>query len=309
MSAFTHTLSAYEISFRKRRGFISDETIKFPNIEELVSLIISSYHDNKICKNVGYILKLKALGSKVILNNGIERIHITPDSGRRGRPTKMYSTEEDNREPYTFGVNWTPTNSNNVFLYHFPNDKIYCVFHRVGHSGCKTIFMSLCNELLKSKGIIMDMMWIPPHSKKEKRESFDINGIRLIYRENFESSDVADKLAKGRRKERIVNDLRIDLKSTHNSKFKEITSSLKNRLCSKQEILEKINPILNDDYNEVLVRVSFGGVTRTVPWDDIENIFSGFDVTDEVKNTGPDFLNKLTKCSDDYIFELNKGDE
>ena len=309
MSAFTHTLSAYEISFRKRRGFISDETIKFPSIEELVSLIISSYHDNEICKNVGYILKLKASGNKTVLNNGVERIHITPDSGRRGRPTKMYSIKENNRGPYTFGDNWASTYSNNVFLYHFPNDKIYCVFHRVGHSGCKTIFMSLCNELLKSKGIIMDMMWIPPHSKKEKREPFDINGIRLICREKSESSDIVDKLSKRRRKERVVKDLRINLKSTHNSKIKEIISSLKNRLCSKQEILEKINPILNDDYNEVLVRVSFGGVTRTVAWDDIENIFSGFDVTDEVKNTGADFLNKLTECSDKYICELNEGDE
>ena len=277
-----------KLSFRKRRGFISDEAIKFPSIEELVSLIISSYHDNEICKNVGYILKLKTSGNKTVLNNGVERIHITPDSGRRGRPTKMYSIE-DNREPYTFGATWASTYSNNVFLYHFPNDKIYCVFHRVGHSGCKTIFMSLCNELLKSKGIIMDMMWIPPHSKKEKRESFDINGIRLICREKSESSDIVDKLSKRRRK--------------------ELMSSFKNRLCSKQEILEKINPILNDDYNEVLVRVSFGGVTRTVPWDDIENIFSGFDVTDEVKNTGADVLNKLTECSDKYICELNEGDE
>ena len=96
MSAFTHTLSAYEIRFRKRRGFITGETIKFPSIEDLVSMIISSYHDNEICKNVRYILKLKNSGNKTILNNGVERIHITPDSGRRGRPTKMYSIEENN---------------------------------------------------------------------------------------------------------------------------------------------------------------------------------------------------------------------
>ena len=119
MSAFTHTLSAYEISFRKRRGFITGETIKFPSIEDLVSMIISSYHDNEICKNVGYILKLKNSGNKTILNNGVERIHITPDSGRRGRPTKMYSIEENNREPYTFGANWASPSSNNVFYITF----------------------------------------------------------------------------------------------------------------------------------------------------------------------------------------------
>lgn len=293
MGAFNHTLSAYEISFRHRRGYDADNKTVFPNIGSLVSMIASSYHNNEICKDAGYVLKLKSSGEKIILNNGVERIHITPDSGRRGRPTKMYSLEEDNREPYKFNSNWASTYQNNVFLYRFPNNKIYCIFHRVGNSGCKTIFMKLCNELLKPEGIIMDMLLIPPRSKRERNQTFEITKLKVIYREKTNSPDLADKLEKRKRKERVAKELCLDLRSSHNLGIKEIISGFKNRLCPKEKILERINPMLGDDYSEVFVKVSFGGSIRTIAWDDIENLFAGFDITDQLKKHRFQFFKKI----------------
>lgn len=311
MSAFNHTLSAYEISFRYRKGFVGDNTASFPSNDLLVSIILDSYTDNKICENVGYVLKLEQPGNKAILDNDVERIFITPNSGRRGRPTKIYSLEDGNRKAYTFDSNWASTYQNNVFLYSFPNGKKYCVFHRVGNSGCKTIFARLCNELLKPKGIIMDMEWIPPRSKKgrEKTYKYEISGLRVISRERNNSSDITDRLNKGKKRERIVKDLRINLRSPSNSRFLKIVSDCKDALSSQREILEKIKPELNEDYSEVLVSVSFGGIEKTVSWDNIENLFPGFDITDKVKNSGDLFLSKLVECSDEYIFELTEDDE
>lgn len=308
MDNFTHTLSAYELKFEKRRGFSNHSSdLNCFSIEKLIELIVDSYNDNEICKTTGYVLKLRNKGQKVILENGVKRYLIFPDSGRRGRPTTLYRIDVVGKQPYNFSANWASTYQNNVFLYEFPNGRIFSVFHRVGKSGCKTIFNSLCNELLKKKGISMHMYWIPPRSSKVNMDkTIDIRGIKLIYRESNNSSDIADSLVKKRRKCFVAKELRLDFRSKQNSKIKKIIDDCKLKMLPLNNILEEIRPVLNDDYNDAIVNVSFGGVTRSIPWDDIENLFDGFDVTNEVKNTGSNFINKLTACCDKYIFTLNE---
>lgn len=302
MNNFTHTLSAYEIGFHKRRGSDSGDSEKL-DIKSIATLLISSFDNNDICKETGYIIKLNKIESDTLIDGGIERILIKPDSGRRDRPTTMYPTFPGNKHPYTFGSGWASTYSNNVFLYQFPNHRIFCIFHRVGKSGCKTIFKAQCNELLKPKGIMMEMSWIPPKSAQQSSEvDFEYKGVKFIFREENNTSDIADRLDKQKRKGRVVRTLNLNLTAKTNSNLKEKLESLKNKVLAKKEILEEVKPLLHDEYNDLDVQISFCGLTRTVHWDDLESLFSGFDITEKLKNTSDSaLLNKLTECSDEYM--------
>ena len=305
---FTHTLSAYEIEFHRRRGN------KTANLDELgirkiADLLISSFDNNEICKNTGYIIKLSKIESDKFLKNGVERIFLRPDSGRRDRPTTLYPTANQNKHPYTFGSDWATTNPYNVLLYQFPGNcennpqKMYCVFHRVGKSGCKTIFKAQCNELLRQQGIYMEMAWIPPRSSKQTKEStMNLKGVNLILREK--SSDITDQLGKSKRRGKVIRALKVNFNSETNNPIKEICEVIKDKLFTRKEILEKVNPCVSGNYNDLDVQISFAGTTRNVHFDDIENLFDGFDITAKVKNTGDQFKDKLTECADQYIFDL-----
>ena len=307
MSNYKHYLSAYELRFHKRRGFDDKNINSDITVEKIADLIKETYDDYEICKNTGYVLKIKDSGEKTILKDNTIRIYLNADSGRRGRPLKVYPLKKGKTEFYNFGSNSASTYQNNIFLYQFSNRRMFCIFHRVGNFGCKTIFNALVNEILKSKGIVMEMIWLSPRGVDNVDENYEINGVNFIFRESKNNSDIADDLLKKERKQKVIKELKIDLTSSNFSNIKEVLNNHELRKLDKKDILEKVKPLIkNDEYNDLNVRISFNGMRRTVSWDDLDDFFLGFEITNKLKNSGDNFFEKLVSCTDEYIFNLAK---
>ena len=311
MNNFIHTLTAYklEFSYMKRNNPLREELEEKIKNEEEPHIVLTELINEFIKKTTNSEYDALSNGGKIILLDKIEhienpkpnvkRVFIKPSAGKRDKPIYIVNLKNRNQK-YNFKKDCAATYSNNLFLYEI-NDEYYCICHRHGSSGCKTIFASAMNQILKTKGIKMEMNWMPPNVEGSN-SVFDIDKITLIYEEN-KSSDIADEPTR-KKKKITVKELTLNLNQIFPS-IKGIMKRYQLKEISQESAMNEIKNTVNDQgYNNACVSVKIGNAHKKVAWDDLEGLIDGFDITEKVANTGDNFIQTLTQCADDFIFEL-----
>lgn len=314
---FLHTLTAYhlKVSYMKRNNPLREELQEEIKNNETPKITITEVLDELVNLTEKHQYTSLISGGKVVLLNKIEDIYhieenkkrffIIPNSGKTNIPIQMVNLKDKNKI-YNFGADWASTYPHNVFVYEI-NNEYYLVCHRNGGSGCKTIFNAALNQILKSKGLKVDMKWMPP-TTEEVLSNYDIDKITLIYEGN-KSSDIADEPTKKRKKIQI-KELTLSLKTGMFNGIDNILHKYRLKEISKEETFNQIKNEVNDNqYNNAALVVKIGKAKKKVAWDDFENLIDGFDITEKVSGLkGEAFINKLKACSDDFIFSLIEGD-
>ncbi len=112
---------------------------------------------------------------------------------------------------YAFGADATALYNYHLFVYE-DNGEIIAIFHRQNRSSCKSVFLETANNILKTKGIKLEMNLIVPLSDKEK----DIVPIKLTLQcvGNDSSTDVTDNI---KRKKIVICDMGLNIEVMDNS--------------------------------------------------------------------------------------------
>jgi len=306
-----HTLTAYRLvfSYMKRNNPLKQEledeikNNKVPAIDliDLLNEFISNTNDSKfdVLKSGGKVILLRSIEDVEEIGHGIRRIRVRPSAGKTGEPINIVNLNDANKK-YVFGIDWSSTYFNNIFFYEI-NGEYYCVCHRHGGSGCKTILCSVLNQILKSRGVKLEMNWLPPVSSDEKSK-FDVDKITLICEEK-RSSDIADEPTR-KLKKVIRKELTLNLKLGFYG-ISGILNKYQLKEISGDTALEQIkSEVDGKDYNNASLLVRIGKARKKIAWDDFEGLIDGFDITDKVKNTGSNFIPVLKECSDEFILKL-----
>ena len=308
---FLHTLTAYHLvfSYMKRNNPLKGELQEKIKNDEKPVVVLTEILDEFINKTTIADYEALSNGGKIILLDTIEsidnpkpnvkRIFIKPSSGKRDIPIHIVNLKNRSKK-YNFKKDCAATYFNNLFLYEIDGE-YYCVCHRYGGSGCKAIFTSVINKILKYKGIKMEMNWIPPNVEGSN-SIFDVDKITLIYEEKT-SSDIADVPTK-KSKKIIVKELTLNLNKIHYS-IKNIMRKYQLKEITQETAMNEIKNEVNDNqFNNASVLVRIGNSHKRVAWNDLEGLIDGFDITDKVANTGDAFIPTLKKCSDAFILTL-----
>lgn len=277
------------------------------NLNHLLELFVKNASFDS-GKDTGYIIKFEDIGDILELSNGFKRTNVTPNSGRRDRDTVMYNLSSAKIQKHKYDSKWVAAHPRNIIFYE-KDDEIYAAFHRIGGSGCKSVFRQVANELLNKEGLAIQMDLMISNSQ-ETDIKFIPNSITLIKHEVVhQSSDITDQMnANSKKRKTISKRLTLSLRSGLNNVLTDAFRSLKLGLKSKEEVYTIIKENINDfdDYDILKLEVKLGNVTRVVDWNEIEKLIDGYDITDKMKKMSGDELTKLIKCTDDYMFNIVK---
>ena len=93
------------------------------------------------------------------IGNDVTRWHLIPCSGRQGTPVTVMKTST--LKEYNFGSDTAALYDHHIFIYE-NIDSIIAIFHRQNGSGCKSVFLETANNVLKPKGLKLEMdLYIP----------------------------------------------------------------------------------------------------------------------------------------------------
>ncbi len=314
MNNFLHTLTAYHLkfSYMRRNNPIHDKLVDKIKNDEKPKIVLSETFDEMVTLTNKHQYSSLINGGKVILLNKIEdvfnidsnkkRIFIIPKAGKTNIPIQMVNMYND--KIYNFGSDWASTYPHNVFVYEISGE-YYVVCHRHGGSGCKTILCSVLNQLLKTKGIKVEMNWMTP-IVSDSRPNCDVDKITLIYEES-KSPDIADEPTRKTKKTKKIQikELTLSLKTGKFNGIDNLIHQYQLKEISKEETFSKIKDEINDNsYNNASLTVRIGKAKKKVSWDDFEGLIDGFDITDKVAGTGSNFIPTLKQCSDEFLLKL-----
>lgn len=317
-----HTLTAYLVRFVVRRGSNEETKEKLKdireddinlgfNIDKLLKIFIENYKNNELGSELTHIIKIENSGTQMLLGNGFKRTFVSPDSGRKDIKTIMYDTSGNSNEKRFFDENWVATHPKNIFFYE-KDDKIYAVFHRVGGSGCKSVFKDVANELLKEEGVSIALDLMLGKVPQEMNLRYVPESIILEKTELVNSTDNADQIsAKTRKRTKFISKkLVVSLGHGLHNNISDAFSGFKHGIHTKDEVYRIIDETMNanKEFDTLKVEFKIGNIKRIVEWEKIEDIIDGYDITDDLKNGSGSFADRLTKCSDNYIFEVVKVD-
>ncbi|MGD9604641.1 MAG: hypothetical protein AB7V00_00630 [Bacilli bacterium] len=197
---------------------------------------------------------------------------------------KIVNVENSNGKEYIFNEKWASTYAHNILIYQIENS-FFAVFHRFGGSGCKTVFLEAANEILKSKGLKMMLDWKPSVSKSNNNTDVFPKSIKLKFEKDISSEDIADHVS-GKRKTRVmtVKELTLDLRAKDNNIVRETLQNWRLKKLTKESAFKAIQKETSDEYNDASITVKLGSTSKVVKWDDFENLFGGYDITEELKN-------------------------
>ena len=308
------TLTAYKCKFRymqRNNPLIEEqrEEIKSGNeptltFEDFISLYSENSDKILIGKNSDRAIGLskQRISSRTL--NKTKSWYISPIAGKQGQPMTVVKRSTGKR--YDFGSDAAALYNYHLFVYENENG-IIAIFHRQNGSGCKSVFLETANNILKEKGIKLEMDLIVPLS--DTTRDVTPTKITLQYIEENPSSDVADNL---RKRKTIIRDVGLNLEVRDNSKVASIMHSMQLGKISKEaafvQIKEEVKSI--GEFNDAEVRFKIGRRTRNVSWNEFENIVGIHDISEELhsayKRTN-NFVEELTKLSDRYYYEIIKS--
>lgn len=308
------TLTAYKCKFRymqRNNPLIEEqrEEIKSGNeptltFEDFISLYSENSDKILIGKNSDRAIGLskQRISSRTL--NKTKSWYISPIAGKQGQPMTVVKRSTGKR--YDFGSDAAALYNYHLFVYENENG-IIAIFHRQNGSGCKSVFLETANNILKEKGIKLEMDLIVPLS--DTTRDVTPTKITLQYIEENPSSDVADNL---RKRKTIIRDVGLNLEVRDNSKVASIMHNMQLGKISKEAAFVKIKEEVKSigEFNDAEVRFKIGRRTRNVSWNEFENIVGIHDISEELhsayKRTN-NFVEELTKLSDRYYYEIIKS--
>lgn len=308
------TLTAYKCKFRymqRNNPLIEEqrEEIKSGNeptltFEDFISLYSENSDKILIGKNSDRAIGLskQRISSRTL--NKTKSWYISPIAGKQGQPMTVVKRSTGKR--YDFGSDAAALYNYHLFVYENENG-IIAIFHRQNGSGCKSVFLETANNILKEKGIKLEMDLIVPLS--DTTRDVTPTKITLQYIEENPSSDVADNL---RKRKTIIRDVGLNLEVRDNSKVASIMHNMQLGKISKEaafvQIKEEVKSI--GEFNDAEVRFKIGRRTRNVSWNEFENIVGIHDISEELHSAykrANNFVEELTKLSDRYYYEIIKS--
>ena len=234
-------------------------------------------------------------------SNGINFWYISPLAGKQGQPMTVFKRSTGKK--YDFGADATALYNYHLFVYE-ANGEIIAIFHRQNRSGCKSVFLETANNILKTKGIKLEMNLIVPLSDKEK----DITPIKVTLQclKNDSSTDAADNV---KRKKTVIRDMGLNLEVMDNSPVAEIIKNMQFGKVSKEVAFAQIKESQGnaEDFNDAELKLKIGKRTKRVSWNDFENIVGVHDITEELHGAyakSQNFVAELTKLSNKYYHDI-----
>lgn len=256
------TLTAYrcKFSYMQRNNPLIDEyreDIKLGKqpeftFDDFISLYIENSNDLLIGKNSDRAIELTNDRISEDTFGGIKFWHISPLAGKQGQP--MTVLKRSTGKKYDFGADSAALYNYHLFVYETDNEFV-AIFHRQNGSGCKSVFLETANNILKTKGIKLEMSLIVPISDKEK----DITPVKLTLQcvENDPSSDVADNI---KRKKIVIRDMGLNLEVMDNSPIANIIKNVQLGKISKEAAFAEIKESQGNanDFNDAELSLKIG---------------------------------------------------
>lgn len=307
----THSLTAYrfEFSYLERNNPLKDELkeqIKnkekpIIDLKDILNEVIMKSNAQSYLKASGSAFKLTKLERVNEFDNGL-KIVIIPDAGKSDLPFTVY--KENSNIAYHYSSGSVSTYQHNIYFYIF-GESCYMICHRRGHSGCKTVLLHILNEILKQKGIKTETNVIMPISNKES--NYIPQKMNFKYKTK-QSSDIADKLRnKTKNAEIIVRELSINLDTENYSKIRNLIGDRIENKITKDSAFVEIKRFLNDDYNDAEIVFRIGKARRTVSWDNLDEVFQGKDITDDLEKLGGAKETNISECADEFIKQIRSN--
>lgn len=309
--ARTETLTAYrcKFSYMQRNNPLIDECredIKLGKDPEFTfSDFVTMYTENTngvlIGKNSDRAIGLTSDRISTSNSDGINFWYISPLAGKQGQPMTVFKRSTGKK--YDFGADATALYNYHMFVYE-DNGEIITIFHRQNGSGCKSVFLETANNILKTKGIKLEMNLIVPLADKEK----DITPVKITLQclRNDSSSDAADNI---KIKKTVIRDMGLNLEVMDNSQVAKIIKNMQLGKISKEVAFANIKEIQGnaEDFNDAELSLKIGKTTKRVPWNDFENIVVVHDITEKLHSAyakSKNFVAELTKLSNEYYHDI-----
>ncbi|PAF54648.1 hypothetical protein [Mycoplasmopsis agassizii] len=324
MSNRTDTLMAYEITFTplvkksSKKQTILENDAEYIKTDPALNYKLDSFFvdflkgikDKNVTKDSQKIVLCESI-KKDQENENSQRFYIKTNCGRRNVVTKMVNTKNSETTEHIYNEEWSPTIGYNIFAYQI-KEKYYAVFHRENNSGCKTAFLEAVNQIIKSKGVRMNLNLLLPNANSH----YDYNKpvipkkIKLFYKKKNTSDDIADHISKkNKHRQTIVKELTLYLKEHENIFAKNIFEKLWNKLITWGQALKEIQNELSDEYNSASFFVQIGKKRRWISWEQFEDTIGVYDITkefDELKKKTNNPIEALGICADNYLSNLLK---
>ena len=310
------TLTAYSCKFRylqRNNPLIEElrETIKQgtnPNFSfsDFISLYSEHFNNLLIGKNSDRAISLSENGISDRKIKDIKAWYISPMAGKQGQP--MTVVKQTTGKKYNFGADAAALYNYNIFVYE-SEEAIIIVFHRQNSSGCKSVFLETANNILKAKGLKMEMELIV--SLTDEVSNATASKITLQYVEQNNSSDITDNINK--KKKKVIRDLGLNLEAKDNLIVANIIKNYQLGKISKDVAFAQIKKEVKnvDNYNDAEIALKIGNRTRHLPWNEFEHVFGVHDISTELHTAykkSKKFIEELTKLSDNYYYEImNSG--
>lgn len=309
--ARTETLTAYrcKFSYMQRNNPIIDEcredikSGKDPEFtfSDFMAMYTENTNDVLIGKNSDRAIGLTNDRISTNKSNGINFWYISPLVGKQGQPMTVFKRSTGKK--YDFGADATALYNYHLFIYE-DNCEIIAIFHRQNSSGCKSVFLETANNILKTKRIKLEMNLIIPLSDKEK----NITPVKITLQclRNDSSTDAADNIKK---KKTVIHDMGLNLEVIDNSPIAAIIKNMQLGKVSKEAAFAQIKELQgnSEDFNDAELKLKIGKRTRSVSWNDFENIVGIHDITEELHSAyakSKNFVAELTMLSNKYYHDI-----
>jgi|GEM_PF-250073 len=314
-----HTLTAYKCYFKymERNNPLKDELSEAIKNEEAPNLSVEDFFAEYISKgnkflygeNVDRVVRLNRIES-IEQKSNFSRIHVVPRTGKQGIEITLINTKVLEKEDVNFGDDWSATYPHNIFAYQPKPEKgsqFTLMFHRVGGSGCKSVFLETANKVLKEKGIRINMEWVIPYTN-QSNANVDVvpRKVNLLFQKDNNSPDPADHVRGKKEKKVTIKELSLNLTAKENSKIATIFRNMSLKTITKEEAFATIQSETSPEFNAAKVAVRIGKTEKMVSWDDFENLFDGFDITEKLNRMKgfKGFVEALKECSDEYYLSM-----
>ena len=150
--------------------------------------------------------------------------------------------------------------------------------------------------------IILSNKWGAVHKEK------NITPVKITLQclRNDSSTDAADNIKK---KKTVIHDMGLNLEVIDNSPIAAIIKNMQLGKVSKEAAFAQIKELQgnSEDFNDAELKLKIGKRTRSVSWNDFENIVGIHDITEELHSAyakSKNFVAELTMLSNKYYHDI-----
>lgn len=230
---------------------------------------------------------------------------IVPYAGKQGKPFRIIKTSTGKR--YDFGSDSAALYEHNIFMYQIEKSAI-AIFHRQSGSGCKSVFLEAANNMLREKGLKLEMELYLPLIPADK----DIQPakIQLQYIRDVATSDIAENIHKRKRRE-VIQELGLNLESRENNAIKNILQDMKMGRITSDVAFVRIKQICpnTEIYNDAEILFRIGKRHKTIRWGEFDSFLGNYDITERLHTKfklSNDYIGALTELTDEYYDNIIK---